>query len=150
MAPTRTGLFSIAGSVMATLLVTRITLNLMPVERGIEHRIERLYELGSPQFHWSGDVGNEFADALSERAKTDARVHVLLDWVGSTNFDVRSFRLNDETNLNVYDSKFAARQIEVFERDLAKSRRVTLEQRQARPWPEKLIERAAALLGPQL
>ncbi len=51
----------------------------------------------------------------------------LLVSVGSTNFDVRSFRLNDEANLNVYDPKFAARQVEVFERDLAKTRRVTLE-----------------------
>jgi len=29
--------------------------------------------------------------------------------VGSTNFDVRSFRLNDEASLNVYDAVFAAR-----------------------------------------
>ena len=54
----------------------------------------------------------------------------LLVSVGSTNFDVRSFRLNDEANLNVYDAKFAARQVQVFEQDLAKTRRITLEQ-----WP---------------
>jgi cardiolipin synthase len=74
----------------------------------------------------------------------------LLVSVGSTNFDVRSFRLNDEANLNVYEGKFAQRQVEVFERDLAKSRRITLEEWQQRPWHEKLIERTAALLGPQL
>jgi cardiolipin synthase len=74
----------------------------------------------------------------------------LLVSVGSTNFDVRSFRLNDEANLNVYDRTFAARQVEVFERDLAKTRRVTLEQWQNRPWYEKLVERAASLLSPQL
>ena len=28
--------------------------------------------------------------------------------VGSTNFDDRSFRLNDEANLNIYDAAFAA------------------------------------------
>ena len=38
--------------------------------------------------------------------------------VGSTNFDVRSFRLNDEASLNVYDAAFAARMTEVFEADL--------------------------------
>jgi hypothetical protein len=27
--------------------------------------------------------------------------------IGSTNFDVRSFELNDEASLNVYDSSFA-------------------------------------------
>ena len=37
--------------------------------------------------------------------------------VGSTNFDNRSFRLNDEANLNVYDPAFAARQSAVFEDD---------------------------------
>jgi cardiolipin synthase A/B len=74
----------------------------------------------------------------------------LLVSVGSTNFDVRSFRLNDEANLNVYDPKFAARQVEVFERDLALTHRITFEEWQARPWHEKLLERTAALLGPQL
>ena len=29
--------------------------------------------------------------------------------VGSTNFDNRSFRLNDEANLNIYDAAFAER-----------------------------------------
>ena len=70
--------------------------------------------------------------------------------VGSTNFDTRSFRLNDEANLNVYDAAFAARQVAVFEQDLGRSRRVTLAEWQTRPWHEKLVERAASLLGPQL
>ena len=48
--------------------------------------------------------------------------------VGSTNFDNRSFRLNDEANLNVYDAQLAARQIEVFNADLQKSKRVTYEE----------------------
>lgn len=70
--------------------------------------------------------------------------------VGSTNFDNRSFRLNDESNLNVYDQAFALRQVEIFERDLAASRVVTLPQWQARPLTTKVMERVAALLGPQL
>jgi cardiolipin synthase len=70
--------------------------------------------------------------------------------VGSTNFDPRSFRLNDEANLNVYDRDFAARQIADFENDLKQSRRVTLEEWQARPWHEKLKEKLALLVGPQL
>jgi cardiolipin synthase len=37
---------------------------------------------------------------------------------GSTNFDSRSFRLNDEANLNVYDREFAQRQLADFESDL--------------------------------
>jgi len=48
-------------------------------------------------------------------------VDELLVSVGSTNWDPRSFRLNDEANLNVYDSTFAHRQVEVFREDLAGS-----------------------------
>ena len=50
------------------------------------------------------------------------------DWVsiGSANFDVRSFRLNDEANLNVFDRGFALQHIAIFEEDLAWSRRITL------------------------
>lgn len=70
--------------------------------------------------------------------------------VGSTNFDNRSFRLNDEANLNVYDREFAARMTEVFEQDLARSRRITHRSWLQRPWREKLLEHAASLLSPQL
>jgi len=70
--------------------------------------------------------------------------------VGSTNFDNRSFRLNDECNLNVYDRAFAARATEVFEADLKRARRVTLQAWQERPWHEKLVEHAAALFSSQL
>ena len=38
--------------------------------------------------------------------------------VGSTNFDPRSFRLNDEASLNVYDRGFAADMTAVFDADL--------------------------------
>ena len=37
--------------------------------------------------YWSGDVGSEFADALSERARAGVKVHVLLDWVGNGKMD---------------------------------------------------------------
>ncbi|MDB5904683.1 MAG: cardiolipin synthase [Betaproteobacteria bacterium] len=70
--------------------------------------------------------------------------------VGSTNFDSRSFRLNDEANLNVYDKDLAARQIADFEEDLRKSRPVTYEEWASRPWHEKLGERAATLFDAQL
>jgi cardiolipin synthase A/B len=70
--------------------------------------------------------------------------------VGSTNFDNRSFRLNDEANLNVIHAEFARQQIEIFERDLAQSRLVTLQAWQQRPRREKAIEHAASLLGDQL
>ena len=70
--------------------------------------------------------------------------------VGSTNFDTRSFALNDEANLNVLDAEFARRQVADFERDFKQSKRVTLEAWKARPLAEKLWEHAAALLRMQL
>jgi cardiolipin synthase len=74
----------------------------------------------------------------------------LLVSVGSTNFDNRSFRLNDEANLNVFGTAFAQQQSEIFERDLQHSRRVTLQAWQARSWRERLMEHLASLLGGQL
>ena len=70
--------------------------------------------------------------------------------VGSTNFDNRSFSLNDEANLNILDDAFAARQIEIFEDDLAHSKALTLAAWEARPLSEKALEHAAALLSDQL
>jgi cardiolipin synthase len=70
--------------------------------------------------------------------------------VGSTNFDNRSFRLNDEANLNVYDGEFAAKVERVFEEDLRRSRRVTLESWASRPWQEKLVEQFSSLFASQM
>jgi len=70
--------------------------------------------------------------------------------VGSTNFDNRSFRLNDEANLNIYDREFAARQATDFEADLKRSRRITYEEWQNRPFSEKAWEHFIALFGAQL
>jgi cardiolipin synthase len=70
--------------------------------------------------------------------------------VGSTNFDSRSFKLNDEANLNIYDRDFAKRQTAIFTEDLAKSERVTLDDWLRRSPKEKLIEKAVALLDGQL
>lgn len=60
--------------------------------------------------------------------------------VGSTNFDNRSFSLNDEANLNVFDQTFAAAMTQVFEADLLKAKRVTLELWQDRPLHQRVRE----------
>ncbi len=70
--------------------------------------------------------------------------------VGSTNFDQRSFSLNDEANLNIYDEAFAREQTRIFEQDLSKSREFTAAQWHSRPAWDRLKERAAALLSSQL
>lgn len=70
--------------------------------------------------------------------------------VGSANLDNRSFKLNDEANLNVLDRQLAATQIRLFGEDLSQSERVTLVEWQQRPWHEKLLESFASLFGGQM
>lgn len=70
--------------------------------------------------------------------------------VGSTNFDNRSFRLNDEANLNVFDKDFAKEQIKIFNEDWAKSHVVTFSEWSQRTWLEKLLESASLLFKSQL
>jgi cardiolipin synthase A/B len=60
--------------------------------------------------------------------------------VGSTNFDMRSFELNDEASLNVYNAGFAMRMTEVFESDLKVSASYDYQKWQQRPWLEKMAE----------
>ncbi len=60
--------------------------------------------------------------------------------VGSTNFDLRSFRLNDEASLNVFDASFAARMTDVFERDLRDATPFSYEMWAARPLKERIAE----------
>lgn len=73
-------------------------------------------------------------------------------WVsaGSTNFDNRSFKLNDEANLNVYNQQFAQRQLADFRGDLARARRITFEEWKSRPWQEKAWEYSLKIMRPQL
>jgi len=70
--------------------------------------------------------------------------------VGSTNFDNRSFRLNDEATLNVVDKAFASVQTATFEADLAKAHRVSYAEWQARPARERFGEWLASVISTQL
>ena len=70
--------------------------------------------------------------------------------VGSTNFDNRSFRLNDEANLNVIDKAFAKELISSFNDDWSKSHVITLKEWSRRPWQDKLLERVSLLFKSQL
>ena len=70
--------------------------------------------------------------------------------VGSTNFDLRSFQLNDEASLNVYDHAFAERMTKVFEDDLIPTKRYTYETWKKRPLKEKLFEKFILPIKSQL
>lgn len=73
-------------------------------------------------------------------------------WVsaGSTNFDSRSFTINDEANLNVYDAAFARAQTAIFEKDLERSKRFASADWEALSWWTKALDAAATALDSQL
>jgi cardiolipin synthase len=92
-----------------------------------------------------------FGDLLKAGAKIyeyeEAMIHaktMMIDglWsvVGSTNFDNRSFGLNDEINLAARDEKLAARLMEDFAADLAGSCEISYEQWQRRSIFERMHE----------
>jgi cardiolipin synthase len=70
--------------------------------------------------------------------------------VGSTNFDNRSFRYNDEIDLAVYDEQIAGRLQAMFEVDLGKSRAYTYDQWIHRPALKRFIELVLEPVRPQL
>lgn len=69
--------------------------------------------------------------------------------VGSTNFDSRSFAINDEVNLAVLDPGLAARLTKDFQKDLSDSKEITFEQWKRRPHFERANEWFFSLLERQ-
>ena len=51
--------------------------------------------------YWSGKIGKEFADALSERSAAGVKVHVLLDWVGSGKMDQATLEQMEKAGIQV-------------------------------------------------
>ncbi len=77
-------------------------------------------------------------------------VDSLMVSVGSTNFDNRSFSLNDEANLNVLDATFAGEQVKIFNDDWKKAKVITYAAWEDRPVTEKALSHLASLVGDQL
>ncbi len=82
-------------------------------------------------------------------AKT-AFVDDAISSIGSANWDIRSFRLNFETNGVIYDSGTTQRNRELFERDLERCTEVTLEKYRARRLTVRAMEGIARLFAPVL
>jgi cardiolipin synthase len=70
--------------------------------------------------------------------------------VGSTNFDNRSFGLNDEVNLAVLERGFAAQLERDFAADLDQSRPITLTEWRRRSWAERTLALGARILERQV
>ncbi|MFC5050559.1 phosphatidylserine/phosphatidylglycerophosphate/cardiolipin synthase family protein [Rubritalea spongiae] len=73
----------------------------------------------------------------------------VLSIIGSGNFDDRTFFINDELNVNVLSREFAAEQRAMFERDLAQSQRMTMEDT-GYSWSERPKMWVGKLIEPQL
>jgi cardiolipin synthase len=65
---------------------------------------------------------------------------------GSTNFDIRSFKLNFESNVFIYDENFAAKMEEQFRKDMEKSVEYTMEDRYNISILESMLESVSRLL----
>jgi cardiolipin synthase len=49
--------------------------------------------------YWAGEIGEKFAVALAERARAGVRVHVLVDWVGSTRMDAGAVAIMEQAGV---------------------------------------------------
>ncbi len=70
--------------------------------------------------------------------------------IGSTNFDNRSFALNQELNLTVYDGSITRRLEEIFREDLKYSKKITYEEWKSRSILERVWELFAFPVKEQL
>lgn len=66
--------------------------------------------------------------------------------VGSANFDIRSFKLNFETNAFIYDAEVTRRMEQFFNDDLKYCRKYTLEDRKNISLGERILESISRLL----
>ena len=97
------------------------------------------------------DAGIEFYEY--QPAKLHNKIMIVDDvWVtgGSINFDDRSFRINDEGNINIYDPAFAKRMNEVFDADKKNSVRIDPAKFKKRPLLERIYENFCNLFRSQL
>ena len=71
----------------------------------------------------------------------------VLSIVGSANFDNRSFELNDELNVAVFDRGVAARLRQDFEKDVQRSKKLALDEWRSRPLHIRAREKGWSLFG---
>ncbi len=103
--------------------------------------------------HWKGMLEAGVRIHEYEKSMFHAKLTIIDDQfvsIGSTNLDNRSFRINDEANLNVLDQGFAELMIEVFERDLEHTRLYDLDRWHDRNRMDRFRGLVGRLLGPHL
>ena len=103
---------------------------------------------GRAAYQWLLELGVEVFEYQPAMMHVKA---VMIDGVlsifGSANFDNRSFELNDELNIAVFDPSLAARLRADFERDLGRSARLELESWRSRPVHLRAREQVWSFFG---
>lgn len=129
-------------------------------ERGVDvdiitpgEPIDKQFVRKASKSHWGGllEAGIRFNEY--DKAMYHAKLMIVDDYwvsVGSTNIDNRSFRINDEANLNIFDRDFAQKMIGVFNADLEHTTLYDLERWQSRGWITRLRGWLGRVLGPHL
>ncbi|MEX3936486.1 hypothetical protein AB4Y32_32745 [Paraburkholderia phymatum] len=100
--------------------------------------------------HWTGlgrmnDPTHRKLLVIDGRIRFTGGAGIAQEWTGRD-------ALEANLNLYLYDEAFARRQTQIFADDLAKSKRVTLDDWKRRPWMEIVVDRVrvVSLLDPQL
>jgi cardiolipin synthase len=70
--------------------------------------------------------------------------------IGSSNFDNRSFSINDEVNVTVLDPKVAAENLRIFAKDISDSKPLTREEFESRPAYIKVLDNICGWFRSQL
>jgi cardiolipin synthase len=154
--------------VVAAVLIGIVPLNVWPQEKQLQHRLGHVSAVEIAQFR--REIGTLLGPGVSDgNAVADfqngeeifpamlAAIHFAQHSVdgyltvgGSANFDNRSFQLNDEANINIYDHNFAARMTDVIDSDIARSHELTLAQWYERPWRQRAIDWLSSQAAGQL
>jgi cardiolipin synthase len=127
--------------------------------RGVDVKIILPRRSNHKVTHWAGrswyaelleaGVGiYEYEPAMIHAKTMLVDAHVAL--VGSANMDLRSFRLNFEVHTLLHDQVVADALEQSFERDLAASFRIDIDEWRSRRWIAKVGEGAARLVSPIL
>jgi cardiolipin synthase len=114
--------------------------NLTLVDRAMTAQFDQVLKGGCRVWRAAGAFNH------SKLMTVDAR----WSYVGSSNIDPRSLRLNFEIDLEVLDAGFAADLERRFDAVRAEAGEVTLVQLRARPFPTKLLDRVLWLGSPYL
>ena len=119
------------------LLVEGDVTDAKPVKFASRATYERLLEAGVEIFEYQPTMMHTKALVVDG----------LLSIAGSANFDNRSFELNDELNVAVFDRALAARLRADFEHDIRQSRRLELNEWRSRPAHIRAREKAWSFFG---